>query len=141
MNPSEYLSSIGACRDAREWVEAQDTQDPGALWARCPRGDWMLWLLEKSGVDCSELGYACAERARQSALRALPAGLARDRLAVCEPIRDSGTASSAAAAAAARAAAWTAADAADAAERQTIADLVRAKHPSPPIAGFEPATP
>jgi hypothetical protein len=87
-----YLESINACNEAREWVGNRGVKE---AWAKCPRSDWMLWLLARSGVDCSEIGFWCAERARQSALKALPAGAAKNRLAACAPIVDRATALSA----------------------------------------------
>jgi len=38
-----HLTRLGACADAVTW--ARDTKGaPAQLWAKCERGDWMLWL-------------------------------------------------------------------------------------------------
>ena len=110
MNALDKLREWDACREAIDWVAAQPDQSPAALWSTCPRGDWLLWVLEHSGVDCRDIDYACAERARQSALRALPPSAERDALAACLPIVDTATARAAASAAWATArASWAAA--------------------------------
>lgn len=159
---ADRLRALGACAPAIEWVAAQPDQRPEALWPACRDGSWSLWALERAGIDCSELGFVCAERARQSALRALPPSPARDRLAACAPIVDRETAQAAAralaaltagraaspvaraaewaaratAARAARAAEWAAraeaAEAAAKAEFAAIAELVRERWPVPP---------
>lgn len=153
---ADRLRALGACDPATEWVTAQPDQSPEALWAACPNGSWMLWALEAAGIDTSELGYVCAERARQSALRALPLTSERDALAACAPITDRATAEAAAACAPntgratpppawASTAAWAAASRAEAAaaraarasdardaELAVIADLVRVRWTVPP---------
>lgn len=114
------LHERAACSEAITWAESLG---PGVslehAWAICERGDWLLWWAGKNGVDCSELGCWCAERARQSAIRAL--GDLGTGLIACEPISDRRTAraargaareADAAARAAAREAAWEAARAA-----------------------------
>lgn len=133
---ADHLRALGACDPAVEWVTAQPDQRSEALWAACRDGSWLLWVLEAATIDTSELGYVCAERARQSALRALPLTSARDALAACAPITDRATAEAAsrAAASAAASAASRAAEAAPtpAAELSAIADLVRERWTVPP---------
>lgn len=106
------LRELGACDEAVLWAESLGPDAPlKHAWSICERGDWLLWWAEKNDVDCSELGYWCAERARQSAIRAL--GDLGAGLIACEPISDRRTAMAAwAAADAAWAAAWWAARAA-----------------------------
>ena len=41
----DTLTALGACDDACEWVRDKPDQTPAALWASCPRGDWMAWYL------------------------------------------------------------------------------------------------
>lgn len=99
------LLELGACGPAIKWAESLGPGvSLGHAWAICERGDWLLWWAEKHDVDCSELGYWCAERARQSAIRAL--GDLGTGLMACEPISDRRTAQ--AAGARAREAAWAA---------------------------------
>lgn len=109
------LHERAACSEAITWAESLG---PGVslehAWAICERGDWLLWWAGKNGGDCSELGYWCAERARQSAIRAL--GDLGAGLIACGTISDRRTARAAAseAAAAGVAAAAAAAAAAEA---------------------------
>lgn len=110
---ADRLRALGACDPAVRWVAAQPDRRPGVLWPTCQDGSWSLWALERAGIDCSEMGFTCAERARQSALRALPPSPERDTLAACAPIVDRETASAAltagcAASPVARAAEWAA---------------------------------
>ncbi len=37
------LSELGACRVALEWANQYDSLSEA--WAKCERGDWMLWLV------------------------------------------------------------------------------------------------
>ena len=150
MSLSRYLRSLGACDVAVAW--AKDYATLQAAWNACPRGDWMLWLLENTRQHESErreLAYAFADRAvRVHAVAALrAAGLVAEagRLAALAPIRDRESARAARAAAwaawaaaedavaAARSAedaAWTAAWTAWAAENKWQADAIRAAIPT-----------
>ena len=87
------LHERGACSEAITWAESLGA---GAsleqAWVICERGDWLLWWADKHGIDCLEIGYWCAERARQVAIGA--------EAAACKPISDRQTAPAAAAAAA-----------------------------------------
>ena len=60
---------LNACQEAREWV-AQGNGGKGLslkqAWQSCHRGDWLLWLAGRVGVDRRALGLAacdCAETA------------------------------------------------------------------------------
>ena len=44
----QFLRSISACDDAVDWVGEKSLQE---AWETCPRGDWMLWLAHKMGVE------------------------------------------------------------------------------------------
>lgn len=44
----DQLRDLGACSDAIAWVGDRDL---AAAWAECQRGDWMLWLAARFGVD------------------------------------------------------------------------------------------
>lgn len=104
-----------ACELAVKWV---GERSPRQAWEECPRGDWLLWWAGRCGVDVIGIGYWCAERARQNALRALSSSPERDAPAACAPITDRTTA-----------AARAAADAAETAELAAIADEVRRRVP------------
>jgi hypothetical protein len=57
------LKEWGACSDGYDWAIKQKSWK--ALWANCPRGDWMIWLLRKTGnwTHAQKVGIAvaCAE--------------------------------------------------------------------------------
>jgi hypothetical protein len=58
---TDKLSKLHACSDAREWVKTQKSAVDA--WQNCERGDWMLWLAKKLGVDDRKLTmakYQCA---------------------------------------------------------------------------------
>jgi hypothetical protein len=42
----DKLKALKACGDAVAWAEAQPNAK--TAWANCTRGDWMLWLVERS---------------------------------------------------------------------------------------------
>ena len=44
----EKLRSLNACIGAMEWSEGKTLEQ---IWAECPRGDWMLWLIYYAKVD------------------------------------------------------------------------------------------
>jgi len=77
------LETVGACREAREWLRAERKRRPGAKrsierWEACPRGDWLLWLAAKAGVDRRMVVMAACAVARE-ALVHVPAGGDRPR--------------------------------------------------------------
>lgn len=69
------LADLHACADAIAWVGDRDL---AAAWAECPRGDWMLWLASRMGVDRRLLVLAACDCARV----VLPRGDARPRHAI-----------------------------------------------------------
>ena len=72
------LHALGACDDARQAIGERDA---ATAWAACERGDWMLWLTARLGVDRRMMvrtAAACAE----TALRYVPGGEDRPRLAI-----------------------------------------------------------
>lgn len=44
----EKLLALDLCREAREWLESQPDASIAELWQQCERGDWMMWVLERS---------------------------------------------------------------------------------------------
>jgi hypothetical protein len=54
------------CGEAAEWAAAQPDQSLSALWDTCPRGDWMLWLAGRLGVDRRILVAAACDCAEQA---------------------------------------------------------------------------
>mgnify|MGYP001602919205 FL=1 len=59
------LGRLDACHDARGWVDSSDpTATPEQLWGHCCRGDWLLWLAARAGVDRRMLVRAACECAK-----------------------------------------------------------------------------
>lgn len=59
----DLLLDLGACEEARAWA---GDRDPRTAWAECERGDWLLWLAGRAGIDRRTLVQAacdCAELA------------------------------------------------------------------------------
>ena len=111
----DWLKEHGACDPAIKWIDNLPDASPHKLWAKCPRGDWMAWLLAESGVPLDQwvpAMYAAAERAvsqyAADAMRA--AGLAAQaELLAAVRITDRATGSAAWSAWSARSAAGSAA--------------------------------
>ena len=79
MNLPDYLRSLGACPEAREWAEPYATL--AEAWVACERADWLLWYAGKRGVDRRLLVRAACACAR-TALPHVPPGEDRPRLAI-----------------------------------------------------------
>jgi hypothetical protein len=80
MNAVETLRRLGACGEAIEWVEAQGDASGYALWQRCDRADWLVWLAVRAGLrrEVVELLCDCVE----PLLADVPAGEERPRIAI-----------------------------------------------------------
>lgn len=49
-NRTEWAKALpNACDEALLWLAEFD--DPNEAWQACQRGDWMVWLLDESGMD------------------------------------------------------------------------------------------
>jgi len=72
------LTEMNACPEAVEWVGDMSLRQ---AWRRCKRGDWMLWLAVRRGVDRKEIVWVACQCARL-ALKHVPEGEERSRLAV-----------------------------------------------------------
>jgi hypothetical protein len=62
MKVTEFLKKKSACKSAVEWAANQD--DYKSAWESCERGDWMLWIAKKQGVDIRVLTKAKVRCAR-----------------------------------------------------------------------------
>jgi len=126
----DILTELGACAEAVKWA---GRKTPKKAWETCKRGDWLLWIADKLNVGRKLLVLAACACAR-TALKYVPAGEERPRLAIeaAERWADNPTeknkvaAAAAGAAAAARAAAWTAGDAGVAAAARAAAGAAAA---------------
>ena len=119
----ELLEQHSACSDAVAWVGEREMK---RAWAECQRGDWMLWICAKIGIDRKVVVLAACACAR-TALKHVEAGETRPLKAIetaeawcrgeatIEEVRDAAAFAANAAAFAANAAAYAAAYAAYAA--------------------------
>jgi hypothetical protein len=48
MTFQELLTSLDACPEAKEWASDKTWEE---AYKNCPRGDWMLWLFQKTNPD------------------------------------------------------------------------------------------
>lgn len=76
----DTLAQIRACEDARIWVASQEGT-AYAMWRRCDRGDWILCLAARAGVDRRLVVLAACDCA-ETALVHVPVGEDRPRLAI-----------------------------------------------------------
>jgi hypothetical protein len=60
---------------------AAEHTDPAEAWESCERGDWLLWLAARAGVDRRDLVRASCAVARR-ALQHVPEGESRPRIAI-----------------------------------------------------------
>jgi len=61
-NPIAWLSAHEAHRDVLDGLARFTTWE--SLWAECPRGDWLLGIAERIGVDHTHLVKAAVASAR-----------------------------------------------------------------------------
>ena len=128
----EYLKSLDACEPA---IDLAGDKPIEQVVAECHRGDWLLWLAKKCGVELQPLTLAkghCANTVRhlmtdERSLKAVDAAIAfGEGKATREELDTAAAAADAADAAnAAYAAAASAAHAAYAANQQETADICR----------------
>jgi len=115
------LKALDACSDAVEWVGRKTLK---TAWAKCERGDWLLWYAFRAGVDRKLLVLAACDCA-ETALQYVPEGELRPAQAI-QAARNwcagTGTAKAASAAARTAEAAAKAARAAGAAEAAEAAE-------------------
>ena len=77
----EYLHSVNACQPAIDWAGNKPVEQ---VVAECHRGDWLLWLAQKCGVELQPLTLAkghCANTVRhlmtdERSLRAVDVAIA-----------------------------------------------------------------
>ena len=74
----EFLKRNHACGESLQWLGDRDLVQ---TWADCERGDWLLWLAAKAGIDCKRLVMAACACARL-ALMHVRVGEERTRIAI-----------------------------------------------------------
>lgn len=82
----KWLRLHGACAEARGWLKTIPRASPETVWRTCPRGDWLIWWVDRAGAWMAEprRAYAAAraeawrvyEAARAEAGRAYEAATA-----------------------------------------------------------------
>ena len=73
-----FLKKNHACAPSLEWLQSRTLAE---VWEQCERGDWLLWLAAKAGVDRKRLVMAACACARL-ALVHVPPGEERPRVAI-----------------------------------------------------------
>ena len=73
------LRLLRACDAATHWAESQPSAE--TAWRQCPRGDWLLWIAARIGIDRKLLARAACACAR-TALPHVAAGEERPRIAI-----------------------------------------------------------
>ena len=72
------LEKMDACGSGVDWAGDRSLAE---IWRDCERGDWMLWLAARIGVDRKQIVLAACACARLN-LSAVPAGEERPRMAI-----------------------------------------------------------
>lgn len=68
----DRVRSLGACRDACEWIAGLPRMSAKRAWETCERGDWLLWITARAGVDRRLVVLAACECARLSLVHVRP---------------------------------------------------------------------
>ena len=74
----QTLERLGACSPSLEWL---GSRSPEVAWNECPRGDWLLWVASKAGLERKVVCFAACQVAR-SVLHLVPSGEERPRIAI-----------------------------------------------------------
>ena len=59
-----HLQRFNACSRAQIWAQGKSLQQ---AWKQCQRGDWLLWLAARAGVDYRQVVLAACDCAEQAA--------------------------------------------------------------------------
>ena len=129
MTPTEFLTQNKACKTKRDYAMGFKTMVE--VWGNCPRGDWLLWILQKLRItperELRLFACWCAEQAQPTDPRSLTAIAVSRRYAIRKATLSELQATSADAARAAYAAAYAyAARAAYAAAAEAAAEAADA---------------
>jgi hypothetical protein len=78
------IHALGACTgegSGGEWIDSLSRVSAARAWDRCERGDWLLWLAARTGVDRRIVVLAACDCSRL-ALVHVPAGEERPQIAI-----------------------------------------------------------
>ena len=78
-NLKTYLVNNNACYNSIKWAGKRRINK--AAWLSCPRGDWLLWLAARIGIDKNLIVFAACDCA-ESVLYLVPEGEDRPRKAI-----------------------------------------------------------
>ena len=86
MTPTEFLTQNKACKAGRDYAMGFKTM--AEVWDNCPRGDWLLWILQKLRItpqrELRLFACWCAEQAKPKDPRSLTAIAVSRRYAMGE---------------------------------------------------------
>ena len=86
MTPTEFLTQNKACKTKRDYAMGFKTMVE--VWGNCPRGDWLLWILQKLRItperELRLFACWCAEQAQPTDPRSLTAIAVARRYAMGE---------------------------------------------------------
>ncbi len=79
----DLLANLDACGESRRWAEGKTLHE---IWTTCERGDWLLWLAAqmegRSGWHTRQRIVLAACACAETALKHVPEGEDRPRLAI-----------------------------------------------------------
>ena len=78
-NLKKYLKNLNACSESLSWANKRKTSRNA--WLSCPRGDWLLWLAGRIGIDKNLIILAACDIA-ESVLHLVPENEERPRKAI-----------------------------------------------------------
>lgn len=81
MTDIDRVLALDPCDSARKWMMSAHSGSAYDMWRRCDRGDWLLWLAARAGVDRRLVVLAACDCA-ETALVRVPAGEERPRIAI-----------------------------------------------------------
>lgn len=67
LTPAEFCRETGACADGVKFAIKCRTM--AKTWEKCPRVDWLVWILKMSDIGASIMGGMTKEEARAVILK------------------------------------------------------------------------
>ena len=55
-----WLQTNEACKESISWIQQNNIQSLEEAWNACERGDWLLWMATKLGIDERKLALCAA---------------------------------------------------------------------------------
>jgi hypothetical protein len=57
----DAIMKLDPCHEAWEWLDANADETPETLYNTCRRGDWLLWLAARAGVERKAVALAACD--------------------------------------------------------------------------------